>query len=301
MKSGYWRVQKPGDWTFVLLEVDKTMTKWLVLVVMAATALPAQELRVTSFNVRYPSKGDGENVWEKRKDILIEAVRRMNPDVMGTQELFQLQGDYIVEKLPEYAWFGVSRRGNTEDEYMGVFYKKDKLRVVESGNFWLSETPEVAGSSSWNMSLPRMATWALMEPMQGLGRFYFVNTHMAHRREDEAARQKGAMVLQEWMGMLTTSTPVIVTGDFNSPAEGGTYQKMITGFADAWKIAEHRAGPEGTFHGFRGTVGAARIDWIFLRGPWRVKEAEAVTWNDGGRYPSDHLPVRAVVELARVP
>jgi endonuclease/exonuclease/phosphatase family metal-dependent hydrolase len=271
--------------------------RWLVL--LFAALLPAQEVRVTSFNVRYPSQDDGENLWEKRKDILVEAVRRMDPDVIGTQELFQLQGNYIVEKLPAYAWIGVSRRGNTEDEYMGVFYKKSKWRVVESGNFWLSETPEVAGSSSWGMSLPRMATWALLEPTGGRGRFYFVNTHMAHRREDEAARQKGAMVLQEWLGRLDTFVPVILTGDFNSPAEGGTYQKMITGFADAWKIAEHRTGPEGTFHGFRGVVGPARIDWIFLRGTWRVKEAEAVTWNEGGRYPSDHLPVRAVVELER--
>lgn len=147
--------------------------------------------------------------------------------------------------------------------------------------------------------MPRMATWALIQPVSGRGRFYFVNTHMAHRREDEAARQKGAIVLQEWLGKLDAFVPVILTGDFNSAAEGGTYQKMIIGFADAWKIAERRSGPEGTFHGFRGTVRADRIDWIFVKGPWRVKEAEAVTWNDGGRYPSDHLPVRAVATMER--
>ena len=28
--------------------------------------------------------------------------------------------------------------------------------------------------------------------------------------------------------------------------------------------------------------------------------AMTVTWNDNGRYPSDHFPVRAVVELERV-
>lgn len=266
----------------------------------AALTLAAADLRITSYNVRYPAKSDGENVWEKRKDILIESIRKMDPDVMGTQELFKLQGDYIVEKLPEYAWLGVSRRGNTEDEYMGVFYKKSKWKVVESGNFWLSETPDAPGSSNWDMSLPRMATWALFEAAEGRGRFYFVNTHMAHRREDETARQKSAMVIQNWLGKLDAFVPVILTGDFNSAAEGGTYQKMISGFSDAWKIAERRSGPEGTFHGFRGRPGNMRIDWIFLRGAWRVKEAETVTWNDGGRYPSDHFPVWAVVELERV-
>lgn len=269
----------------------------LVLASLLAACLQAASLRVTSYNVRYPAKGDGPNLWDTRKDLFIGSIRAMDPDIMGTQELFKLQGDYIVEKLPEYAWIGVSRRGNTEDEYMGVFYKKAKFRVAESGNFWLSETPGTPGSSNWNMSLPRMATWARFEPVGGGRSFYFVNTHMAHRREDEAARQKGVMVIQEWLGTLNPGTPVIVTGDFNSPAGGGTYQKMITGFADAWKIAERREGPEGTFHGFRGTPGRMRIDWIFLRGPWRVTEAETVTFHKDGLYPSDHFPVRAVVEL----
>lgn len=269
----------------------------LVLASLLAASLHAASLRITSYNVRYPAKGDGPNLWETRKDLFIDSIRAMDPDIMGTQELFKLQGDYIVEKLPEYTWTGVSRRGNTEDEYMGVFYKKAKFRAVDSGNFWLSETPAEPGSSNWNMSLPRMATWALFEPAGGGRRFYFVNTHMAHRREDEAARQKGVMVIQEWLGTLNPFTPVIVTGDFNSPAGGGTYQKMIAGFADAWKIAERREGPEGTFHGFRGTPGRIRIDWIFLRGPWRVSEAETVTFHQDGRYPSDHFPVRAVVEL----
>ncbi len=80
---------------------------WIFLLTMLANAEP---LRVLSYNVRYPSKDDGPNLWEKRRDLFIDSIRQMKPDVMGTQELFHLQGQYIVEKLPEYAWFGVSRR-----------------------------------------------------------------------------------------------------------------------------------------------------------------------------------------------
>jgi hypothetical protein len=83
--------------------------------------------------------------------------------VVGTQELFYIQGEYIVRNLPEYEWFGNSRRGNREDEHMGIFYKRSKLRLIEAGNFWLSETPEVAGSQAWGATLPRMVTWALFE------------------------------------------------------------------------------------------------------------------------------------------
>ena len=113
-----------------------------VLLLLLVLPLSAQTLRVMTFNVRYPSPGDGTNLWELRRDLLVSVIRDKDPDLVGTQELFQLQGDYIVEKAPAYAWFGLRRRGNLEDEHMGVFYKKDKLRRVVSGNFWLSETPE---------------------------------------------------------------------------------------------------------------------------------------------------------------
>ena len=65
---------------------------------------------------------------------------------------------------------------------------------------------------------------------------------------------------------------------------------------DAWKEAAAKEGPEGTFHGFRGTPGQARIDWILFRGPWSVKSARTVTANQDGRYPSDHFPVLAELE-----
>lgn len=267
-------------------------------VLLAAFALMGEPLTVATFNVRYPEKRDGANTWELRKDLLVDTVRRMNPDLMGVQELFKTQGDFIAEKLPAYGWIGVSRRGNTEDEYSALFYRADRFRVLEQGNFWLSDTPDKAGSSSWNMSLPRMATWARLSDSRGGGELYVLNTHFAHRREDEDARQRGARVIQYWLAMLPPSAPVIVTGDFNSGAEGGTYLIMMSGFGDAWKLAQRRDGPEGTFHGFSGKPGAARIDWILVRGPWTVREAETVTHNERDRYPSDHFPVRAVVELS---
>ena len=119
----------------------RIVLRLLLAMVFTFPAL-AETLRVMSFNVRLPSPGDGENVWENRRDILVETLRLKNPDVIGTQELYKAQGDYIVERLPDYKWIGISRRGTEQDEYMGVFYKHETLNVVESGNFWLSDTPE---------------------------------------------------------------------------------------------------------------------------------------------------------------
>jgi endonuclease/exonuclease/phosphatase family metal-dependent hydrolase len=165
-----------------------------VLLLFTASVLSAQPLRVLSYNVRYPNPEDGSNSWEKRQALFMESIRQARPDLIGTQELFKLQGDAIIESLPEYAWFGTSRRGNHEDEHMGVFYRKDRLKLIEQGQFWLSETPDTPGSQSWGMTLPRMVTWGLFEAKGK--RFYLLNTHFAHRREDEQARLKSAAVIE---------------------------------------------------------------------------------------------------------
>ena len=245
-----------------------------------------------TFNVRLPASGDGPDVWDARRDILVGVIRDRQPDVVGTQELFQLQGDYIVEKLPEYAWFGLSRRGNHEDEHMGVFYRKSRLELLASGNFWLSETPDQAGSMSWGASLPRMVTWADFRDRKSRKKFRFFNTHFPHRREDAEARKQCAQVIAGKLKTVPRRTTVVLTGDFNTDPASEPYAVLAGWLKDAWKEVEKPVGPEATFHGFKGTpTGLGRIDWILYRGRLVPREAETITANQGGRYPSDHFPV----------
>jgi endonuclease/exonuclease/phosphatase family metal-dependent hydrolase len=263
---------------------------------------PAELLRVMTFNVRYPSKLDGPDLWDLRRDLFVAAVRAKDPDIIGTQELFHLQGEYLVEKAPEYKWFGVSRRGNKEDEHMGVFYKPAKLKVLRSGNFWLSETPDTPGSMSWNVTLPRMVTWGLFALRSTGQKFILYNTHFPHRRdEDEVARQQCAKLIAERIGKLEPGIPFILTGDFNAPAAGPVHKVLAdAGLTDVWASAPQRFGPEGTFNGFKGTTTGPRIDWIFYRGAGiQPVLAETVTLRQGDRYPSDHFPVFAVLDLVR--
>lgn len=264
-----------------------------VLFVSVAGAQSSADLRVLSFNVRYPNPDDGANVWPQRRDLLIETLRGLDADLIGTQELFASQGDEIVARLPQYRWFGLSRRGDRTDEHMGVFYRHQKLKLMESGNFWLSTTPDRPGSSDWEMSLPRMATWGLFEDKTGQ-RFYYFNTHFPHRKEDAEARVQCAKVL---MSRLPKDVPVILTGDFNTGVDSDAYKEIAAQLQDAWRTAPRRSGPTGTFHGFTGKPGADRIDWILFRGPWKVRQVDTVTRNDNGRFPSDHFPVLAVLTI----
>ncbi len=246
------------------------------------------ELNVMTLNVRQPDQDDGVNCWENRRDLLVEMILSAQPDVIGTQELFTLQADFLTAKMPQYAWIGSGRFGDDRDKHVGIFYRKDFLAPRDCGTFWLSETPEVPGSSSWEILRPRQVTWAQFET--GQLRFHHFNTHFPYRQVEQEARRKTAELLISRMDELD---PAVLTADFNSPAGGEIHQMLAAHFQDAWLAAERRDGPEGTLNGFGRHVGARRIDWILYRANWRVIETTTIVTTRDGIYPSDHYPVLA--------
>lgn len=269
----------------------------LVAISFSASSVDPQTLRVMSFNVRLPAESDGPDRWELRRDQVVRMLREQSPDVIGTQELFAEQGDYLARQMPEYAWFGRGRESNGGGEHMGVFYRRDRLRVIESGDFWLSDMPEVPGSITWGHLHPRMVTWALFETMADKRRFYLFNTHLPYRGEDENARLRGAQAIARRLRALPDGVPVVLTGDFNTLPDTTAYAEFEGLLQDAWISAAKRTGPEGTFHGFTGQP-QKRIDWILVR-DLKVNRMRVVDSHENGRYPSDHFPL--AVELTWLP
>jgi endonuclease/exonuclease/phosphatase family metal-dependent hydrolase len=255
----------------------------------AALAADPAPLRVMSFNVRVPVESDGPDRWEARRDLMAQVIRAAHPDVIGTQELVAAQGDYLVGQLPEYAWFGIGRRGDAGDEHMGVFYRKDALDLLESGNFWLSDTPETPGSISWGNVYPRLVTWGLFERKSDHRRFYLLDTHFPYRDEDGPARLRSAKLILRRIARLPADVPVVLTGDFNDVPGSAAYRKLTRRLHDARIDAPVRDGPDETFHAFTGKADR-RIDWVLYRG-LRPLRAQTLTDERDGRYPSDHFPV----------
>ncbi|MGN7998119.1 endonuclease/exonuclease/phosphatase family protein [Sphingomonas sp. 22176] len=267
-----------------------------MLACVPALAQSAPELTVMSLNIRMPSSDDGPNLWEKRRDLTFATIRAADPDLIGTQELFQRQGDDVVKALPQYAWFGTDRYGGHANEHMGIFYRRDRLRIVEQGQFWLSETPEKPGSMSWGTDLPRMVNWATFETKDGR-KFRFYDTHFPHRDQDEGAREQAAKLLAARIAAGPKDLPVILTGDFNTVDSSGAHRALTATLADAWLGGAPRTGPGFTFHGFTGK-GENRIDWILTRG-FTVERIATIDSHRGEVYPSDHYPVVARVRFAR--
>lgn len=268
-----------------------------VLLAAPGPAMAQASLKVMTFNIRYANEGDGANAWSKRREVTAAMLERTAPDLFGTQELLKVQGDYLQARLKHYAWFGTGRRGSDEDEHMGIFYRTDRLRLVRSGNFWLSDTPETPGTAAWGADLPRLATWGLFETIQGKRRFYAFNTHLPHRVQDEGAREKGAALVLARIQALAGDLPVVLTGDFNTTPDSATYRTLGAHLQDGWASAPAREGPAETFHDFTGTA-TKRIDWIFTRG-FVAKRAWTITDHHGAIQTSDHFPVMAELDWDR--
>lgn len=272
----------------------------LLLIAMSlagGSAQAAEALRVMSFNVRTPADTAPGKRWEDRRDGMVALIREQHPDVIGTQELVQKQGEFLVAQLPGYRLFGASRSSGSGDEHMGVLYDSARLKVIESGDFWLSDTPEVPGSITWGNLMPRMVTWALFQRQADGQKFYLFNTHLPYREEDEARRVLGAKLIVSRLAQLPQDIPVVVTGDFNSEPGGTTYAAFTAALADARRLATKVDGPRLTFHNFTG-IPTAEIDWILVRG-FDVERFTTLDDKPGGVLPSDHYPVQ--VELRAAP
>jgi len=251
-------------------------------------------LRVMTFNVRVPVD-TGMNAWANRRDLMVQVIKAEHPDLLGTQELTEEQGEYLAAHLPGYAWFGQGREGGTKGEHMGVFYRTDRLKVLRSGDFWLSDTPTVPGSITWGQPYPRMVTWARFRLRDGGGTFEYFNTHFPYRPEDVRPRMLSANEILQRIGKLPPGARVILAGDFNCAPDTPIHAKLTANLHDAWMQAGSHSGPAKTFHNFTGNPDQ-RIDWILTRG-FKALAVRTVTTHDGARYPSDHFPV--VADLVR--
>ncbi len=261
------------------------------------------DLRVMSFNIRYGTADDGENAWPLRSDLVMQVIRDGDADVLGLQEALRFQLDEIGAEFPGYGEIGVGRDDGVEaGEYSAILYDLLRLRPLDSGTFWLSDTPEVVGSTSWGNGITRIVTWARFRDMSAGGEFYVFNTHWDH--ESQPSRERSADLLRERIASREYSDPVLVMGDFNAGEENPAFRRLASAdstlaLVEAFRALHPDSTVVGTFNGFTGEGSGEKIDAILTSPGWAVQEAAIVRTEEAGRYPSDHFPVSAVVERAR--
>lgn len=284
--------------------MNKKIFYLLVAIFMAQLSMAQTkdiQVNVMSFNIRNDNAGDGENQWKYRKDIAADVIKFHDADLIGAQEVLHHQLTDLLERLPGYASVGVGRQdGKEKGEYSPVLYKKDRFSVVKNGDFWLSEDMNAVGEKGWDAACERIASWAILKEKATGKEFFILNTHLDH--VGKVARHEGAALVLEQSKQLSNGLPIIVTGDFNATPDDDPIQ-VLTNKNDARHLIHTRDlspmkyGPEWTFHNYGRIPFEKRewIDYIFVKGDFKVLRNGVLTETYNHLYPSDHCPIMATL------
>lgn len=259
------------------------------------------DFHVMSFNIRYDNPDDSLDNWKYRKDNVAEAIKFYDVDILGTQEVLHNQLIDLKLRLPQYEVIGVGREdGKEAGEYSALWYKKERFDLFDSGYFWLSETPEEAGSKGWDGACERIATWAKLND-KITGKDYIVlNTHLDHRGKE--ARREGVNLILDKVRELGEGMPIIITGDFNAHPESSVI-KQITETSNPNYLIDSRAispivyGPAWSFHDFGNIPYDKRplIDYVFVSNDLEVKRYAVLAEKLNESFLSDHAPILVTI------
>lgn len=256
-----------------------------------------------TFNIRYNNAADSQDAWVYRKDKVAAQVQFHDIALLGVQEALYDQVLDMQERLPGFSYFGCGRDdGKTKGEYAAVFYDTTRLKWLAGATFWLSQTPEVAGSKGWDAAITRIVTWCKFRDKRSGRVFFAFNTHFDHMGKE--ARAESAKLLLQKVKLIAGSLPAVVTGDFNAIPTDEPIQ-IITNTKDPDHLTDSKQlskmlhyGPGGTFNGFKQKErDDFPIDYIFIRNNVQVLRHATLSQSWQGHFSSDHFPVMAVLVL----
>ena len=265
--------------------------------------MSAQELNVMSFNIRLNVASDSLNAWPYRKDNLASQVLFHQTHILGVQEALNDQMFDLQQRLPGFKFTGVGRDdGRTKGEFSAIFYDTARLSLIKGETFWLSLTPSVPGSKSWDAAITRVVSWGYFKDSVTGKSFFVFNTHFDHL--GQIARHESAKLLKRRVAEIAKDEPVIIMGDFNARPADPPIRELIAEedplrFRDTKTLSVRgHYGPDGTFNGFRSMeVNDQPIDFIFIKGNWKVLRHATISQTWKGRFASDHFAVFAELLL----
>jgi len=273
------------------------LTLSLLLVLLQVAFAQKNTINVASYNLRYNTPNDGVNAWPNRKENVKGLIRFHEFDIFGVQEALIGQLKDVAE-LTEYTFYGKGRDDGKEGgEHSAIFYKKDRFKALQSGDFWLSETPDKPGKGWDATCCNRIASWVKLQDLLSKKEFYFFNVHFDHQGV-EARRQSGHLMVKKISEIAGKST-VILTGDFNSTPDTEQIKTIQGLLNDSHEVTKQPPyGPQGTFNSFKFDAPMdKRIDYIFVSKNIDVVKYGVLTDAREQRYPSDHQPVLIKIEI----
>ena len=247
---------------------------------------PEDAIRVMSFNIRCTNVGT--RFTKARTPDVIATVLNGMPDSMGVQEATPKWMKILTEELGDYyAWVGEGRDGNGKGEYSAIFYLKDKYNLIDSGTFWLSETPEVM-SKDWGAAHYRICTYIILRDRATSEEFVVFNTHLDHVSDE--ARINGIKVVLDKIAEFN-NIPAFLMGDLNAEEDSKTYKSATENFFDT-KYQTENTMTSCTYQAWGKQLDKNCIDYILVsKTGFKTNSYKVVTDTYDGVYSSDHFPL----------
>ena len=278
------------------------MFKNLLLFIIASVLINttnAQQITVASFNLRYDNPGDVGNLWKDRAGPVCSLIRFHDFDILGTQEALKNQLDDISNSLPQYARYGKGRDdGKDGGEHSAIYYKKDNFKLLQSGDFWLSETPVKPGLGWDATCCNRICSWVYLQDNKTKKKFYVFNVHFDH--QGVVARRESAKLMIEKIKTIAKNEGVILTGDFNADREAEPYKILNSSkiLRDSYADVKYPYENNSSFNAFGKDLNRnAVIDHIFISKNLKATKWGILTDTYHGKFPSDHFPVVAQIHF----
>jgi endonuclease/exonuclease/phosphatase family metal-dependent hydrolase len=252
-----------------------------------------------SYNIRYDITTSNASPWTERQTAIAGQIKRFDAEIIGMQEVLDHQREQLLTDLPGFVSIGVGRDdGKKAGEYSPIFFKEERFRLLTSGTFWLSPTPDMP-SKGWDAALNRICTYAQFVDLQSKDTFWVFNTHFDH--VGETARMKSAELILQKIKEVTkgTNQAVIFCGDLNLNDDHSTITFVQSQLKDALLVSKHlQSKMNRTFNNFDLTTPASkRIDYIFINTYMSVQTFETIVEPFGVSYPSDHFPILAKLKI----
>lgn len=237
----------------------------------------------------------------KRAPLFAQQMASLAPDSFGVQEI---NSDWVKKMetlLPDYAYYGVQRGGDGKEktsEMSGIFYLREKYDLVESGTFWISETPQ-AESKYPDAGCNRVCSFVVLKNRETGFTYAHFNTHLDN--VSEAARTLGGQLIAERASDMAQkygdALATVITGDFNQAGDGTVCTVLReAGFASAADSAGNAA-HFASYHAWGEYTEGEPIDFIFASSDGKASEYTIHREKVDDTFVSDHYCVSAKLDF----
>lgn len=264
----------------------------------APTSSEPTTLTLVSYNIRLgvAREANPANNWENRKTHLAAYIASLAPDIMGVQEAYHFQLEYLRASFNgAYSYTGFGREdGIHGGEHAAIFFNNSRFRFVDGDTFWLADFPDLP-VKTWGNAIIRVCTWARFEVVATGAQLVVFNTHYDVSSQYEVFHEKASRLIKDRVDAHAGGLPVFVMGDFNMNNKTTAFELLL--HHGGRPLNDTYTGPETfSFNGWDAfkTGTCCRIDFILASPGVEVLSASVPKDSYGGGVVySDHYPAVA--------